>query len=314
MSNIFDISTQQKRERLLILLAGVVLVCVVVPFCYNFFNTAITKLRQQRATLEESIKKLENEVKDEKQIIERLAILSSQSLPAGELAKSQYQNWLADTANIAGLRERKIDQGTAVPLKGLYTKYTFRLTCRGTLGQITEFLRRFHRTNYLHLIRKISPEPAKNSPLMSVTITIEAVSLAKAQAGKTLPVIDKEKLRITEEETKVLKEITERNLFVAYTPPRPPAPPRVDSRPPRPPQFYQAPYCYVTAIVEVDGHLQVWIDHRAAGQKYKLYEGDSFKLENVDCYIDKIEFDKIHVEADKQKFTIKLGKSFAEYE
>jgi Tfp pilus assembly protein PilO len=313
MNGIFDISTQEKRERLLLILAAVVLVCVVVPFCYNYFNSSITKLRNQKSKLEDAIKKLEIETKDEKHIRQRLAELNEQSLPPGETVKSQYQNWVIDTANSVGLKERKISSASEQTVKkGYYKQYKFTFTCRGTLEQIADFLRRFHKTDYLHLVRQISPKPINNSNLMDVSIKIEAVSITKSQSDRTLRVVPADKIKITPEEKKILNEIKTRKLFSAYTPPQqqtPPPPP-----PPKPPQFYQAPYCYVIAILEINGKKQVWIDHRSAGKQYKLHEGESFQLEGVECIIEKIEFDKIHVEADKQKFIIKQGKSFAEYE
>ncbi|MDR2642373.1 MAG: hypothetical protein LBC74_06225 [Planctomycetaceae bacterium] len=313
MNSIFDISTQEKRERFLLILAGVILCCVVLPFCYNYFNTSISKLRTEKAKLEEAVAKLNAEVKDEKHVRERLGEFSRQSLPSGELAKSQYQNWLVDTAGAAGLRERKVDIGNETNLlKDYYKKYTFKLTGKGKLENVAEFLRRFNKTNYMHLIKKISPSPIKNSEMIDVAITIEAVASIRAKTVKTLPLVDKELLKITPAEQAVLDEIKKRKLFMPYTPSKPPTPPPPPP-PPKPP-FYQAPYCYVIAIVESDGQRQVWIDHRVAGKQYKLYEGDSFRLEGVNCTIEKIEFDRIHVDADKQKFIIKQGKSFAEYE
>ncbi|MDR2345769.1 MAG: hypothetical protein LBE18_06855 [Planctomycetaceae bacterium] len=315
MNSFFDISTQEKRERFLLIAVGIMLFFVVVPFCYSYFSTSISRLNEQKNKLDNDIKKLETEVKDEKHIKERLTELGQQSLPQGELAKSQYQNWLSDTAGSAGLRERKIDSGTEGTIKDFYKKYTFKLTCKGTLEQVAEFLRRFHKTNYLHLIRKISPTPSKNSNLMDIVITIEAVSVTKAQIGRTLRVFDKELLKITPDEKIILDEIKTRNLFTAYTPPRPVLPPVQPPPPPqRPPQLYQAPYCFVGTIVESEGKKQVWIDHRVTGKQYRLYEGESFRLEGVDCLIEKIDFDRIHVEADKQKFTIRSGKSFADYD
>jgi Tfp pilus assembly protein PilO len=312
---IFDISTQEKRERFLLIVAGVVLLCVVVPFCYSYFSSSISQLRTQKAKLKDEIAKLDAEIKDEKHVREQLTEFSKQSLPPGEHAKSQYQNWIVDTAGSVGLRERKVDIGSETTLKDYYKKYTFKLTCKGTLEQIAEFLRRFHKTDYLHLIRKITPAVNKSSNLMDVTITIEAMSLTKAQTSRMLRVPDKDMLKITPQEQSILDEIKSRKLFTAYSPPKPP-PPIIQPPPPppKPQPFYQAPYCYVIAIVESNGQRQVWIDNRAIGQQHKLYEGGSFKLEGVDCIIEKIEFDCIHVEADKQKFVIKQGKSFAEYE
>ncbi len=67
-------------------------------------------------------------------------------------------------------------------------------------------------------------------------------------------------------------------------------------------------------MVEVDDKPQVWIDIRTEGKKYKLFEGEMFRLGEVRCSVKKIEFDRVQVEAAGGLYTIKVGNSFAEYE
>jgi len=180
------------------------------------------------------------------------------------------------------------------------------------LEQISEFLRRFHRTDYLHLVRKVSPRPIKNSKEMDVSITVEALSLPQAGARRTLRSISPESLAVTEDEKKMLAEITDRNLFAPYVPPRQAGEPTAP--PPKPDDFDHSPYCFVTGIVEVDGKFQVWIDLRTEGKKFKLHEGEMFRLGGVRCYVRKIEYDRVQFEAAGGLYKVKIGKSFADYE
>jgi hypothetical protein len=183
------------------------------------------------------------------------------------------------------------------------------------LDQIAEFLRRFHKADYLHLIRKVSPRPIKNSKEMDVSITIEALSLPQASSDRTLPDIETTQLTATDTDKTMLKQITDRALFSEYVPPRVVVEqPSTERRTTPPLPFDHSPYCYVTAVVEVNGKPQVWIEIRTEGKKYKLFEGEMFHLGEVRCYVKKIELGKVQFEAVGSLYTIRTGKSFAEYE
>jgi hypothetical protein len=112
----------------------------------------------------------------------------------------------------------------------------------------------------------------------------------------------------------MLAMIRNRAILSEYTPPPPPTPP-APPPPPRP-DFKASPFCVVTAIVEVDGKLQCWINHRPAGRMYYLFEGESFMLEGVRCTIKKIEINtsRIQVAAAGNVFAISVGKSFDEFD
>lgn len=320
MSNLFDISSPQKRERFLLIIAGILFVIVMIPLFYYLFGSEVSKLRLQRNRFQTDIEKLEAEVRNKDQIKKRLADLTIRSLPPGDsLTQSLYQNWLLDTAYAVGLQNSRIDQGSISnvkagansPYKDHYKKYTFTIHCRGTLGQMAEFLRRFHKTDYLHLVRNVSPRPIRNSGEMEISITVEALALPQAKVSRTLRKISGEMLAETDDDRRKLDEITGRNLFAAYRPPgETPKPPET----PKEEEFDQSPYCYVTAIVEVDDKAQVWVDLRTEGKKFKLFEGEMFRLGGVRCFVKKIEFDRVHFEAAGGQYTIKIGKSFAEYE
>lgn len=323
MSDLFDVSSPQKRERLLLIVAGILFVIVVIPLFYYLFGSDVSKLRLQRTRFQADLKKLESEVEKKDEIRERLTDLTTRSLPPGDsLTQSLYQNWLLDTAYAVGLQSSRIDQGSIshfkaganAPFKDHYKKYTFTIHCRGTLGQMAEFLRRFHKTDYLHLVRNVSPRPIKNSNEMEISITVEALTLPQAKPSRTLRSISDEALSLTDEDRHKQDAIGGRNLFAAYAPPQPINPSPTPSEETKQEEFDQSPYCYVTAIVEVDDKAQVWVDLRTEGRKYKLYEGEMFRLGGVRCFVKKIEFDRVHFEAAGGLYTVRIGKSFAEYD
>ncbi len=316
MNDLLDVSNPAKRERLILILGGIIFVAVVIPVFYQLFGKELSKSITNRNRLKTELEELESEVRDQNAIKRRLTELTTMSLPSNDgFAESLYQNWLVDLATDVGIVEKRVDRPSATQLRTQnrvqYRKYTFTLHGKGTLEQIAEFLRRFHKTRYLHLVRKVAPRPIKNSKEMDVSITVEALSLPQAPSSRALPAIEQDSIRITDGEQEMLKRIADRALFSVYSPPRPESPSRDPGRPNR---FDHSPYCYITSVVEVDDKPQVWIDIRTEGKKYKLFEGEMFRLGEVRCSVKKIEFDRVQVEAAGGLYTIKVGNSFAEYE
>lgn len=311
MSGLFDVSTPQKRERFL-LVVGAAMFLIFVIVVFNFlFGGEVSKQRRLRNQLRENIAKLEADLQQKDTIKRRLADFTNRSLPPD--AQSLYQNWLLDTAYDVGLQDRRVDPGSVSSMKDHYKKYTFTLHGRGTLEQIAEFLRRFNKTEYLHLVRRVAPRSIKNSMEMDVSITVEALTLPKTRVSRTLRSVSGEKLAITDSEKGMLREISSRNLFAPYSPPRPDGPkPEIA---PKQDDFDHSPYCFVIAsIVDKEGKPQVWVNLRTEGKLHKLHEGDMFRLGGVRCFVRKIEEKRATFEAAGGLYTVKVGKSFAEYD
>ena len=110
-------------------------------------NTKIEKLKIAIDDLQHL-----NQTKDE--IRERLADLTRQSLAYAGTSQNRsitsYQAWLMNVANSSGLGNIQIRDSMAPGVQDVYGKIIFTLTGEGRLDQIAEFLRRFHRTDYLH--------------------------------------------------------------------------------------------------------------------------------------------------------------------
>jgi len=316
MFSFLNASTPQKREQLLLIAGGLMFIIVAAVMFNYLFGNEVLHLRTQRNKQREDIEKFEA-IADQKDAVKKgLTELTARSLPPEDsLAQSLYQNWLIDAAYRAGLRNNRVDSGAASPFKDLYKKYTFTLHGRGTLGQIAEFLRYFDQTDYLHLIRKVSPRTIKNSNELDISITVEALALPQAQRTRSLRKISEDKLKITDEEKTVLNTITSRNLFAAWSPPQPPGPLVQRTEEGKRDEFDHAPYCYVIAsVVGQDNKPQVWVNIRSEGKIYKLFEGEMFRLGGVRCYVRKIEEKKVTFEAAGGMYTVKVGHSLTEYE
>jgi len=315
----FDLSNPQQRERVLVVIAGIALCFIVMLVLPGQFGE-LTRLDRQRKNLENSIEDLKRHDRIKDDVRERLRTMESQAIAdsgsARNMAELGYQQWLLELARNVGIGgdNAQIRPSTAAGVRDIYNKVVYTLEGEGRLDQIAEFLRRFHRTDYLHLMTNVSPRPSPRNPnVFTVTFRIEVLVLPQVRVNN-VPRTDEEITAITDEERQMLATIRERAILSAYTPP-PPDPPPPTPTPPRLP-FDETPYCVVTAIVMVDDRPQCWINHRPAGRMYHLFEEESFMLEGIRATIKKIEMNaqRIQVAAAGGIYAINLGKSFADAE
>ncbi len=315
MSGLFDTATPEKRERFLIGIMVFVVIVIVLPMLFNLFGTKLTVARKKRDQLVKEVNTLQAEMRTADAISRQLLEMNEAALPSDDVyARRVYQQWLTGLAQDAGLEMRSIDASSVTPIRfkkqELYKRYSCTLHARGALAQLADFLRCLEHSGYLQLVRRVDSKPIVNSNKMDLTITIEALSLPQSER-RSLPPIARGQLDASESERAMMKRIADRALFSIYTPPRPDSS-RTENN--QPAQFDHSPYCFVTAITETNGKKQVRVNIRSEDKVYWLGPEDSFQLGDVRCYVRAIDFDRVRIEAAGEMFTVKLGKSFAEYE
>ena len=305
----FDPSNPQQRERLLVIVAATVL-CAIVVVVLPMQFTETTNLKHEREKLRKNVEELELLAQNKDEIQNRLSTLAAQALAfSGNEAPSAYNVWLMNLVNDAGLqytgsgapnRSGTVRAGTA---GNVYAKWTFTVNnAEGRLDQIADFFRRFHRADYLHLIKSFSFRPNATRPgIFIVSFTVEALALPGTRFVNVPEVAE-----MTDEDEEMLATIRNRAILSQYTPPRTP-----QQTPPRPP-FFNAPYCFVIGITESDGKPRCWIDIRTTGRSYCLFEEESFLLDNIRCTVKKIEVlaQRIQVAAEGEVYAVSLGNTF----
>ena len=310
----FDVANPQQRERLLVVAASIFL-CVIVAWLLPTMTRETTRLKNERLKLQKDIEVLELHAKNKDEIESRLTAFTNQSLASsGSVAQSGYQSWLDNLAESVGFKNYESPALGVTNLKDAGRKYAFTVKGTGRLDQIAEFLRRFHRTDYLHLVQNVSPRPSTRNPgEFDVTIKIEALALPQVRTVN-IPSNSGEVTAATDEETKMLAAIRERSILSAYQPPRQSASVVAPVPIPPPPDFDDTYYCVVNAIVEIDGRPQCWIDYRTEGKKFYLFEGESFRLGEVNCTVKKIEMEanRVQIAAAGGLYAVRLGKSIGQ--
>ena len=318
----FDIANPQKREQLLVIFAVVVLGFIVINMLPAQFR-AVGNLKRARDGLERSIEDRRLLAEDKERIQSRLSAMEQRALasggtPSASQAEFGYRMWLDNLASNAGLA---VTSPTSPPasaggIRGPhgYLRHTFRITVEGQLGQIAEFLRRFHRTEYLHTIQNVQIRPQSRVGVFSATFAIEALSLPQIELV-SMP--STEGIAATADERQLLDSIQNRAILTEYRPPAPTPPPTPTVTPDPPPVFDDIAFCVLEGItLGVDGRLQCWINHRTRGVTYRLVVGQSFMLGGLQCTINRIDIDnqRILVEIDGALFSLRAGQNFDQVE
>ena len=209
----------------MVVLAGVALCVIMIGIVPAQFRE-ITKLKGIRTKTQNDINEHKRHARNKEEIQSRLSTLESQALaaagtPLGSEAVAGYRGWLMALADGAGLRNyTATPPSTSGGNKGItYSKHTFTITGEGRLSQIAEFLRRFHRTEYLHTIQQVHPSPIANRQgEFKVTFRIEALSLPQI---RLVNMPSNDGLSPSEDERQKITMIRNRAIFSEYVPPYP---------------------------------------------------------------------------------------------
>ena len=199
------------------LAGGLVGLLVVAGLFYG-----IPMVTRSFTTRDEEIAALNQEVRDkidtENQLVKdkaKLASLQEQSLCRDpDLAQAQYKTWLIQTVkNEIQLRDVTVSSLQMQKSGDDYLQHTFKVTGKGSLKQLTQFLFQFYQANYLHRIRQLSIQPIKpDNRQLLLNFSIDAVGLQSAPIDKPLSE-EKASVLAHAELDKYLDPIVQRSLF-----------------------------------------------------------------------------------------------------
>ena len=322
-----------KREKLLLgSVTGSLLVLLAAAYFVFGLGESLAKLRAQRDQLDREVKQKELKARPGVKAAAQMARWEKCSLPTNrELARSLYQKWLLElVVDQVKLRNATVDPADDQPHQGIYTALPFTIHGDGTLDQLVHFLFKFYSVGHLHKIRHLNINPIKDSPELSLVISIDALCLPGADRRDRLSAQLPKRLKLSELNDYVEKAVWRKmegdrvvksgGLFAPYAPYVPPAPPRIvrterpDPPRPEPPRFDQAKYTYVNGIHEVDGRPEVWLFVRTTGETLKRREGEDFQIGSVRGTVVRINVAErdVEVELDGQRFLVPFGENLRE--
>ena len=300
----------KKREKILAIATGVLLVGIVGKLLLSFYGGDTSRLRATRDNLLAANAKARDQVRKAAQTEVKLAQWRKRALPSQHTGPL-YQNWLLEIGDKVRFRNTKVEANEPRTLMDptdrtpIYHRLSFNVHAQGTLEQLTQWLYEFYSAGYLHKIDTLSAKPTEGSRGLELAIAVEALVLPDPSRKNELPK-DLRSLLAQPDLSKYRAAIVERNLFAPYSPPRPPE--KKKDTPP-PPPFDPSRYVYVTAIVEVDGKPQVWLEARTTGEKFHLRKGESFQIGGLRGTILDIDSRHIQSEMGGKHYLVALGES-----
>jgi len=135
------------------------------------------------------------------------------SLPSDpELARSQYQAWLSEIVDRAGLVEPQVKVVAQSRLANGATQLTCSVNGLGDLRQLTTLLHEFYCVNTIHRIRRLPLRPQADSKQIKIDLRVEALILSTANKEKDFDIAPSSPLAALSSE-ELIDPIIQRNMF-----------------------------------------------------------------------------------------------------
>ncbi|MCA9232463.1 MAG: hypothetical protein KDA57_17570 [Planctomycetales bacterium] len=147
----------------------------------------------------------------------RIQDWARQSLPTDlDVAKSLYEDWLREELTASGLYVSELADKSSGSGNKRFQEISFIMNAEGSLAQLSDFLYQFYRAGHLHRISKANLTPTKKGDILSISLSIDALSLQDCKRTDSLTERPSDlKLPPLEE---IRQAIVDRNIFAVYQP------------------------------------------------------------------------------------------------
>ncbi len=304
-----------QREKIL----AAVLICILALVGGNSLlkrhraKVALSKTELQTAN--EQLQNANMSLASGRRAMQQLDKWQALSLPTNrDVARSLYHGWLLQKCKDAGLTVEDINPNEQTSLSTAYRSIGYVIEARGSLSAVTKFLYEFYRAAQLQQITKLQLTATPGSPELRVQLRVEALILPGATHDDSLPDGKSDRLKLASVGD-YEKSIVGRDMFKAYTPPRPPR--ETVRTPPRPPapEFDEVAQTYVTGILGPPTNLQAWITVRTTGEVLRVRAGDDVKVGELKGKVESISPFLVVIKTDDDKqLRVKLGQTLREAE
>ena len=202
-----------QRERILTIVVGAILTIIgvfwIIGKVSNTFrvrNAALEQVQNEIAGKQQFVAKA-------RQTVKKLAEYEDMSLPSDpELARSQYQAWLSEIVDRAGLVEPQVKVVAQSRLANGATQLTCSVNGLGDLRQLTTLLHEFYCVNTIHRIRRLPLRPQADSKQIKIDLRVEALILSTANKEKDFDIAPSSPLAALSSE-ELIDPIIQRNMF-----------------------------------------------------------------------------------------------------
>lgn len=232
-----------------------------------------------------------------------------QSLPTDiDIAKSLYEDWLREQLTESGLYVSEINDQEPGGAKKRFQEVTFKIEAQGKLGELSDFLYRFYRAGQLHRISQANLKPTKSRDSISISLTINALSLDNCKRKDTLADRPSDQPLPPLEEIRQI--IVDRNIFAVYSPPVPDSP-SPGEQPTDSPDTEAAQARFTGMTYGKDG-WQMAVHMTESGKVLFFREGDSIEIGRFVGQISKLEDRRAIVTLSNQRVMLTIGQYLTE--
>lgn len=234
-----------------------------------------------------------------------------QSLPTDpDIAKSLYQDWLQQQLLAAGLQVKEVNPTSPRTGSKSYQQFSFAVSASGKLEQFTDFLYRFYQAKHLHRISAADLNPGSDRKTLTISLTIDTLSLAEADRTDQLAEGTSDLLQ--EPLEKFRRNIVDRNLFATYQPQKSTEEQVTKSDLPDT-EAAQAKFSGIN--YGQDGWLMS-VRMQDSGKVLYFREGDKIEIGRFEGIIEKLDGDRRRaiLSTGSARVELRLGKTLAEAE
>jgi len=299
------------REKLL---AGAVALLVALWSAtqgWDKYRGALERNRTEQRNVAQNLSDVRTATARGRRAQKKLRQWQRQSLPSNpEIAKSLYQDWLQQQLTTAGLKTTELNPRTSRTASDSYHQFSFVVRAEGKLTEFTDFLYQFYQAKHLHRISKVDLKPNEDRTGLTISLTVDALSLADANRKDTLA----EGLgsKITQPLEQFRENIVGRNLFAAYKPANPEE--EKNDTDEQEADDTEAAQAFVRGIHYGLEGWQMLVRMEKSGKVFYFREGDEIKIGRFEGVIEKLDGDqrRVIVSTGEQRVQVRLGQNLGE--
>lgn len=201
------------REKVLSIGVGAAIAIALGSYTWSSIRKGIRDKETRIDQLQSEISKRDTSITDGLMDRNKLSALTPSSLPSSsEQAVANYHEWLIGLIEGSKLTSPKQSFIGETPEKGVFRKYKFQISGRGTIEDLTQLLYTFYEKDYLHRIAQLKVVPVQREPYqLEITLVSEALALDTASAEQAEPIGISHRVKKTLDEYSDV--IVNRNLF-----------------------------------------------------------------------------------------------------
>jgi hypothetical protein len=220
-----------------------------------------------------------------------------------DIANSLYQDWLQKQLTESGLKvtDIKSSLGLRAP-NDRFQEFNFKVEVSGQMAQFVDFLSRFYNAGHLQRISRASLTPAKEGSDLTMSLTIDALSMRDASRADSLSDVPNS---TPLPDLKSLQEaIVKRDLFSPYKDPKAAA---VASK--AAPTANESAQAFISGMTQGAEGWQMSVRMKDSGRMLYFRTGDSIAIGDFNAKIIEIGNRRVIVERDGNQLQVFLGQN-----